>query len=590
MQKHTFLGRFLIWRIKHISNTQFIYFLSIIVGLATGLSAVIIKNTVHLIQLLLTFKFANEYQNYLYFAYPMAGILITILIIKYLIKHPINHGIPSVLHAISKRNGVIRRNNIYSSAITSSVTVGFGGSVGLEGPTIATGAAIGSNLGRLVHLDYKQIILLIACGCAGALSSLFNAPIAAIVFALEVIMIDLTMSSLIPLLVASATAALTSYFFLGQDVLYSVEIKDKFIFTDFPFYILLGVFGGFISLYFSKTYFYINGFFAKIKKKYLKVLIGGTILGLLIFIMPSLFGEGYNSINSCLSGDFSYLFNHSLYYSYHNSRIAMIIIFISLVFFKAIATSITFGSGGVGGIFAPTLFIGANTGFLFAFLLNYFGLNVSVNNFALVGMAALISGVIHAPLTAIFLIAELTKGYELFLPLMITSTISYATIRLFEKNSVYTKELAQRGELITHDKDKAVLSFMKVENQIESNFLTINPDASLRDLVSLISKSTRNIYPVVDTENNFLGIVFLDHIRHIMFNQELYDITFVRDLMFNPTVVVYPHDTMEDVAQKFQDTGNFNLPVIENGKYLGFVSRAHVFSSYRRLLKNFSEE
>lgn len=590
MQKQTYFGKFLIWRLKHVSNRQFLYFLSIIVGLATGIFAVLIKDAVHLIQLLLTFHFTKEYQNYLYLAYPMIGILITVLIVKFIIKHKIHQGVPSVLHAISKRNGIIRKNNLYSSAITSTTTVGFGGSVGLEGPSIATGAAFASNLGRIVHLEYKQIILLIACGCTGAISSLFNAPIAAIVFALEVIIVDLTMVSLIPLLIASVTAALTTYLFIGNDVLLTVTITDKFMIRDLPLYILLGVFGGIVSLYFSKIYEFINLAFNKLKNIYIKVILGGTILGLLIFIMPSLFGEGYTSINSCLRGDFSCLFNQSLYYSYRNSAMAMILIFVALFFLKAIATSITFASGGVGGIFAPILFIGANTGFLFASLLNYFGIKFSMNNSALIGMAALIAGVIHAPLTAIFLIAEVTRGYELFLPLMIASTISFATIRLFEKNSIYTKELAQRGELITRDKDKAILSFMKIEKLIEKNFLTITPDATLRELVSLISKSSRNIFPVVDEDNNFIGIVFLDHIRHIMFNHELYDTTYVRDLMFNPTVIVSLNDSMEEVAQKFQDSGNYNIPVIDNGKYIGFVSRAIVFSSYRKLLKNFSEE
>lgn len=591
MQRQTLLGKFIIWRVKHIGDRQFIIFLSIIIGLAGGLAAVIIKNSVHLIQLLLTQGFIKEYHNYLYFAYPAIGIFITVIFIKYINRQHVGHGIPGVLYAISKNNGIIKRHNMFSSIITSALTVGFGGSVGLEGPTVATGAAVGSNVGRLLHLNNKQIILLLGCASAGAMAAIFKAPIAAIVFALEVIMLDLTMASLVPLLVASATATLTSYALLGQNVLYSFELKEQFIMSEIPVYILFGVLAGFVSVYYTRIYMFIIEAFDRIKNWYKRLLIGGLVLGVLIFLFPSLYGEGYEAINSCLHGNYEHLFNNSLFYAYNDKIIAIIILFFAIVIFKVIATAVTFGSGGVGGIFAPTLFMGANTGLLFATIFNRFNIKaISESNFALVGMAGLIAGVLHAPLTAIFLIAEITNGYALFMPLIITATISYATVRLFESNSVYTIQLAKRGELITHHKDKAVLSMMKVDKLIEKDFKTINPDATLRELVDVISKSTRNIYPVVGKDGILLGIVLLDHIRHIIFKPEMYDSTFARDLMITPAVSVDAEESMEDVAKKFQSSGNFNLPVLKDGKYLGFISRANVFSSYRRRLKQFSED
>ncbi|MFH2141237.1 MAG: chloride channel protein [Bacteroidota bacterium] len=590
MQKRSVLKRFLIWRIKNITNSQFMIFLSIIVGLCAGIAAFFIKKSVFLIQLLLTNGFDQSYGNYLYFIYPSIGILLVILFIKYLLKRPVNHGIPSVLYAISKSNGIIRRHNMFSSIVSSAITVGFGGSVGLEGPTVATGAAFGSNIGRLLRVNYKQIILLLGCACAGAMAAIFKAPIAAIVFAIEVIMLDLTMASLMPLLLASVSAALTSYLLMGQNVLYPVTVNDTFQIYQVPFYILLGIFTGLISVYFTKVYMFINKTFESIKKWYIKILIGGVILGGLIFLMPSLYGEGYEVINSCLHGNYDYLFNNSIFFSFKDNFLVILLLFFMILLFKVVATAVTFGSGGIGGIFAPSLFLGANAGLLFVKSTNLAGAKLNETSFALVGMAGLIAGVIHAPLTAIFLIAEITGGYQLFMPLMITAALSYGTVKLFTSNSVYTIELAKRGELMTHDKDKAVMSLLKVEKHIETNFKTIDADSNLRDLVGVISKSSRNIYPVVDKDNNMLGIIFLDHIRHIMFRQEMYDEIFVRDLMYMPSPVVDPDESMEDVAAKFQQSGNFNLPVVKDGKYLGFVSRANIFSSYIKMLKEFSED
>lgn len=583
--------KFLAWRLKNISNQRFLIFLSVITGITAGIAAVVIKNSVHLIQKLLHTGVTSEYENYLYFAYPVIGITIAVVLIRYVIKRRVGHGIPSVLYTISKCRGIIHRHNMFSSIISSAFTVGFGGSVGLEGPTVATGAAYGSAIGRLFHLKYKEVILLLGCACTGAMAAIFKAPIAAVVFALEVIMLDLTMASIIPLLLASVSAALTSYFFMGQDVLYPFQIEDNFILEDIPFYIMLGIIAGLVSVYFTRVYMGIHELFAKIKKWYTKLLIGGISLGILVFFFPSLYGEGYNAINSALHADFSYLFENSIFFDFRNSFSAAIGLFVLVILFKVVATSITFGSGGVGGIFAPTLFMGANLGLAFALLTNHIGMGViSENNFALVGMAGLISGVLHAPLTGIFLIADITSGYGLFMPLMITSTISYATTRYFEHNSVYTIQLARRGELITHHKDKAVLKMMNIRELIETNFKTVVPDATLGDLVKVVAKSQRNIFPVVDEDGIFKGIVILDNIRDIMFKPKLYDKIHARDLMFMPGVTISPEDSMEEVAQKFHSHNRFNIAVIEDGKYVGFVSRANVFSTYRKLIKDFSED
>lgn len=591
MKVSSLLDRLLEWRLKHVNDQQFMILVGIVVGLGVGFSAVIIKNTVYFIEYLLTHNFRQDNQNFLYLLFPAIGITLAVLFARYIIRRRIGHGVPSVLHAISKSNGRIRKHNMFSSVVSSALTVGFGGSVGLEGPTVATGAAIGSNLGQRLHLNQRQIISILGYACAGAMASIFKAPIAAIVFALEVIMIDLTMTSLVPLLAASVSAALTSYFFLGQDVLYPFEVKEGFQLGDTHYYLIFGVLAGLVSVYFTRTYMSIERIFAKIKTWHNKLIIGGISLGILIFFLPSLYGEGYEAINRCLQGDYSYLFDNSVFSGFRDNMLVALLLVLVIILTKVIATGVTFGSGGVGGIFAPTLFMGANTGLFFALALNYLGFgDLITSHFALVGMAGMIAGVLHAPLTAIFLIAEITGGYKLFMPLMIVSTISYATVRLFLTNSVYTFQLARRGELITHHKDKAVLTRMSVRKLIETNFTTISPDASLRELVRQISTSRRNIFPVVDEDSRFLGIVRLDDIRETMFRTELYDNTQVRSLMIVPEARVEIRDSMEEVAEKFKRSGKYNLVVLDQGKYLGFVSRANVFSEYRNLLQQYSEE
>jgi CIC family chloride channel protein len=398
------------------------------------------------------------------------------------------------------------------------------------------------------------------------------------------------MSSIVLLLISSAAGALTSYFFMGQDVLYSFDIVEKFKLNDIPYYILLGIITGFVSLYFTRTYVFLTKRFDKFKKWAYKLVTGGLLLGIVIFLFPSLYGEGYESINQCLHGNFDYLFNNMLLYRFSDNFILIVILLILILLLKAFATSITFASGGVGGVFAPSLFIGANTGLLFAYIANHFNINISVQNFALVGMGGLISGVIHAPLTAIFLIAEITSGYDLFMPLMITATISYATIKIFEKNSVYTFQLAERGELMTHDRDKSTFILMNIDELIERDFEVVHPDSTLKALVNAVSRSKRNVFPIVDDKGTMVGILTLNDIRKIMFKPELWDTVHIKNIMYFPEVFVSYYDTLNEIADKIETSGRYNVPVLKDGKYVGFVSRAKVFSEYRKLIKHFSEE
>ncbi len=574
-----------------LPSRQMMIGLAVIVGFLVGLVAVVIKNLVHFIQELLMRGFTIDYSNYQYVLYPAIGIIATILFVKYILRKPVRDGIPNVLYAISKEHGMIKNHNMYSSVISSALTVGFGGSVGLEGPTVVTGAAWGSGIGRLLGLNYKQVVALLGMASAAAMSAIFKAPIAAIVFALEIILFDLTMTAMVPLLVASIVAALTSYFFIGMDVLYPFEVIDRFQLKETPFYLGLGLFTALISVYFIKLYVLTGKIFSKIKGWFWRFLIGASLLGLIIFLLPSLYGEGYDAINEALKGDLSFIFDNSIFYSLRGSTLIALFLLLGIMMFKALATSLTFRAGGIGGIFAPTLFMGTMAGLFFASLLNYFGnFNLPVSSFVLVGMAGMLAGVVHAPLTAIFLIAEITGGYQLFFPIMIVATTSYSMARLLSPKSIYTIQLANRGDMLTHHKDKTMLSLMNLRDEIETDFSTVNVNANLGELVRVVADSTRNIYPVVDDDNKLYGIIFLDHIRHTMFKPELYDTTTVRSLMFKPSKVVNIDDDMETVAQKFQHSGKYNLVVVDGDRYLGFVSRANVFSHYRDILRDFSED
>jgi len=581
----------MVWQARRMNHRTFLMIISVVIGILSGISAIILKNAVHFIQELLISSAPIYRENFLYFALPAIGILLAIFFVKYVIKDHVEHGVPSILYAISRSNGIIRRHNMFSSIVTSALTVGFGGSVGLEGPTLATGAAVGSSLGQYLRLSYKDLILMMTLACAGAMAAIFKSPIAAIVFAVEVLMIDLTMASLIPLLIASVTALLTSYFFLGNAVLYPFEVTEAFYYKQIPYYLILGVFTGFISVYFTRMYIRIEKYFKRISSWWLRWISGGMILGMLIFFFPALYGEGYEAVNTCMKGDYSPLFNGSPFYEFQDSIWVVFLLFILVLFFKVVATATTFGAGGVGGIFAPSLFMGVIAGLFFAEMVNYSGLTLlSGSNFAMVGMSGVIAGVLHAPLTGIFLIAEITGGYDLIIPLMLVSTISYATTRMFVSNSVYTYQLAARGELITHDKDKTAMSLLRVNDLIETDFRTIGPDARLRNLIQVISESARNIYPVVDENNRFFGFVRLDDVRHIMFKQELYDQVIVKDIMVRPDTFVSPDDSMETVVEKFAHYDKYNLPVLLNGIYIGFVSRANVFRNYREIVRKFSED
>ncbi len=562
------------------------------IGLLAGIAAVIIKNTVWLTSTGIEMLVSIGSGNYIYFALPLIGIALVLLFIKYFVHRPIEPGIPNVLYSISKKRGYLDRHNLFSSVIASSLTVGFGGSAGLEAPTMSTGSAWASVISKAFRMSYKHTILLLACACAGTMASIFKAPIAAIVFAVEVIMIDLTVFSLIPLLLSSATAVLTSYFFLGQEALYHFETKQYFVLGDLPFYILLGIVAGFVSVYFSKIQLYATSYFNKINSPTKRLLIGGVGMGILLFFFPSLYGEGYDAINKTLEGNLNYLFDYSLFYNFKDEIWAMILILTLVIFFKIVATSLTVGAGGVGGIFAPTLFVGVNTGMLFAQLVNLTGIRIiNSSNFALIGMAGLITGVLHAPLTGIFLIADISGGYQLFVPLMITSAFAYIVVRSFSSNSIYHQQLANNKELLTHNQDANVLQMLEINKLLEHDFEQLCPEATLRDLTVAISKNHRNIFPVVDANGVFVGMINMNDVRHIIFNQEKYDEIKIKDIMYMPTHIVYFSDDMETVANTFQNSKEYNLVVLDNdNKYLGFLSRARVFSYYRKFIVDFSHE
>lgn len=580
-RKKNLITKFLIWKYKHLTSQQFIYIVSIIIGLLSGLAAVTLKNLTHLIQ-----EEVHNYQS-IFYIFPIIGLALTLLTIKYIIKHKVSHGIPSTLHAISKKKGLMERYKMYSSILTAPITVGFGGSVGLEGPTVATSAAIGSNVARLFHLNRSTRTLLIGAAAAAAMSSIFKAPIAAIIFAIEIFSLDLTLISLIPLILSSISAILTSYFFLGDNALLRFELTDKFTLIDTGYYAVLGITCGLISVYFSQVYFKIGDIFAKITNPYKRLLFGGIGLGVIVYFIPPLFGEGFKTINNLLNNNVSGVFSQNYFDIVTENNWWIITFLLGLVIFKVIATSITFGAGGVGGVFAPTLFTGSITGFVFALFFNTIHISshqLSTGNFALVGMAGLMAGVLHAPLTAIFLIAEITGGHDLFIPLMITSAIAYLITKRYIPFNIYAAELAKKGELMTHDKDKNVLMLMDIDKVIETNFISLLPEMKLGYVVKeAVAKSSRNNFPVVNEKNQYLGVLLLDDIRGIMFDQTLYETVTVQELMQNSKGLIdYDKNTMKEIMKKFQDSGAWNLPVIKNGIYLGFISKSRLLTAYRR--------
>ena len=585
------INRMVAWRIAHISERNFLYILSIIIGLFSGIAALVLKNLIHFVAERLTSWFSVDGISYLFLVYPLIGIFLTVIFVKFIIKDDIGHGVSKILYSISRTGSRLKPHNTYSSMLASSLTIGLGGSVGAEAPIVLTGASIGSNMARIFKLNYKYVTLMVGCGAAGAIAGIFNAPIAGIVFTLEVLMLDLTMAYLIPLLLSSISATIMSYFFMGKGVLLRLSEVTPFEISTIWFYILLGVFTGLLGFYLTRTSMFLEKRISRINNWGIRLLFGGSILGLLIFIFPPLWGEGYSSIITIFNGHGTDLLNNSLFFDWKDNVYLVLVVLAGILIFKVVAMAATTASGGIGGIFAPTLFMGAFAGFFLVKLLNtFYNLGLPEGNFALAGMAGMMAAVMHAPLTGIFLTAEITGGYGMFIPLLITSTVAYVTIMRFEPHSVYTKRLAQRGELLTHHKDQSVLRMMNIRKLIETDFEILSPDAKLRNLVEAISKSTRNLFPVVDSNGGLVGMVKLSEIKSLIFEAELYDTVWVRDLMYMPEYFISPDDNMELVAEKFETSGRYNLAVIDNGKYLGFISRAIVFSKYRKTVQNSSNE
>lgn len=582
------LARILIWRYKHISEQQFIYTISILVGFLAGLGSVILKNSTHFIQSLLEGKIIRDYHNAFYFIFPVIGLLLVYLIKKRVFKREIPHGIPSTLLSISKENGIIERYKMYAALITAPITAGFGGSVGLQGPAVSTGAAVGSNIAQLFHLNMKNRMLLIGCAAAGAMASMFKAPIAAIIFAMEIFSLDIAFASLLPLLLASLSAVITSYFFLGTDVLFSYKIKDVFEINEIGFYILLGIGTGLASVYFSRIYFWITNFFDQFKSPLKRLIVGGVFIGVLLYYFPSLYGEGYGLINNLLHGNYKEAIGITPLNAYLDNIWMVILLLTGITILKAVAMTTTFAAGGVGGIFIPTLVMGSAMGHVFAKIINNIGLNFSVSesNFTLIGMAGLIAGVLHAPLTAIFLIAEITGGYELFVPLMLVASISFILTRYFVSNSIYALELAEKGKLLTHNKDENVMILMDIDKIIETNFIPVRPEMKLNKMLkNVVTKSTRNIFPIISENDEFMGIMLLDDIREIMFDKKTCKKFVVEDFLQNPPEIIYYNiDSTQSVMEKFKTSGAWNLPVIKDGKYYGFISKSKLLTAYRRKL------
>ena len=590
--------RLLAWRGKNIKDKHFVLILSFVVGILTALAASLLKFLIEYIKHFLTENFDSTGVNWLYLVYPVIGILLTGLFIRNVVRDDISHGVTKILYAISRRQSRIKRHNTWSSLFASAITIGFGGSVGAEAPIVLTGSAIGSNLGSAFKMEHRTLMLLVGCGAAGAVAGIFKAPIAGLVFTLEVLMIDLTMGSLLPLLVSSVTAATVAYILHGTEAMFEFHMDEPFLMERIPAVLLLGILCGLVSLYFTRTMNRIEGVFRRYSNPYIKLMIGGAMLSILIFLFPSLYGEGYDVIHMLLNGtsavDWDKVMDNSIFYGYGN----LLLVYLSLVIlFKVFATSATNGGGGCGGTFAPSLFLGCITGFVFAHFCNGYALAPVISdglpekNFALLGMAGLMSGVMHAPLTGIFLIAELTGGYDLFLPLMMVSVSAYLTIMIFEPHSIYSMRLAQKGELLTHNKDKSVLTLMDIESVVETDFQKVQPNNDLGEMVRVISKAKRNMFPVVDIRGVLLGIVILDDIRHIMFRQELYHRFTVGSFMVVPPACINMEDSMEEVMRKFDETKAWNLPVIDaDGKYKGFLSKSRILNTYRQMLVDFSEE
>ena len=583
------------WQKEHISDRQMTLVLAFVIGVLASVAGYFLHSIVHEIQVLLTSGFEKNTYNLLFLLFPIVGIYLTSLFIKYVVRDNISHGITRVLYAISTKQSKLKSHNCWSSVVASGITIGFGGSVGAEAPIVLTGSAIGSNLGQIFRMNKKTMIMLVGCGASAAIAGIFKAPIAGLVFTLEVLMVDLSMASLLPILISCVTATCFSYILMGEKSLFDFTLTNPWELDRLPACILLGVFCGFVSLYFMRTMSACEGFFAKLSKHpYLKLLVGGLVLSSLIFLFPSLYGEGYSAVNILLKGrteaDWNQVMGNSLFYGHSQ----LLILYIGLVTFtKVFATSATNGSGGCGGTFAPSLFIGGFAGFFFSRLwnMNQIGVYVPEQNFTLMGMAGVMTGVMHAPLTGIFLIAELTGGYQLFMPLMIVCISSFLTISIFESHSIYALRLAREGKLLTHHIDKAALTLMGMQSLVAKDYHPVSPDLPMSKLVSEISRSNNNFLPVVDKGGVLLGIIDITKVRHIIFRTELYNRFTVRQLMLQPSAVVSDHEPMDEVMRKFDETDAAQLPVVDmSGVLVGYLSRTTVYSTYRQIVADMSAE
>lgn len=582
-----------VWTRKHLSTKQFLLILALLVGIGSALAAQVLKLLIHEIEHLLTSQFDVTRANWLFLVYPVVGIFLTALFIKYVVRDDIGHGVTKILYALSRKQGNIRSHNRWSSVIASAITIGFGGSVGAESPIVLTGSAIGSHLGQMFKLDHKTMILLIGCGASGAVAGIFKAPIAGLMFTLEVLMVDLTMGSLLPLLVSCLTATCITYAWTGTQPMFNFVLNDPFTVERVPTAVLLGIFCGFISLYFTRVMNSFEQVFGKLGNMYAKLALGGSVLAVLIYCFPSLYGEGYNTISMLLSGGggAEAVLNNSLFYGHADWLIVYLCL---IILFKVFATTATNGGGGCGGTFAPSLFLGCIGGFVFSRLWNTYGVfDVAVpeTNYALLGMAGVMSGVFHAPLTGVFLIAELTGGYDLFLPLMIVSVASYLTIHAFERHSIYAMRLARKGELLTHHKDQSVLTLMSLDAIIDKERPKLRPDMYLGQIVQAISTSKSLHFAVVGLEGGLLGVINVNSIRKIIFRSELYRMYHAEQLMQQPQVTLRTDDSMQTIMEKFARCDAGTLPVLSpDDKYVGFVSRTRLLAAYRQVIKDFSEE
>ena len=579
------------WRLAHLSDRQFMMILAIPTGFLAGLAAVLIKFFTHSIRdLFFYIRTLDSNLDLMFFVLPAIGILLTIIVIRFIIKREVGHGIPGLLYALSRNKGIVRPYTTFSSIITSALTVGFGGSVGLEGPSVSTGGSIGSNIGQLLKLNQKQINVLIGMGGASALAAIFQAPITGVVFAMEVFMIDISMTALVPIIISAFVAILTSYYLLGRALEYEITIAESFIPSNSLYYVGLGLVVGLVSAYFMKIYFDVDKRFRKIENPWKRFVFASLGLGALIFVFPSLYGEGYETINAALNGKSDLILLNTVFEPFTDNIWLMILIFVVIILCKAFATSFTFAAGGVGGTFAPALFLGAMTGMVYALIINNLGIgNLDVSKFALVGMSGLVAAMLHAPLTGIFLIAEITNGYSLMVPLMIVAALSLAINRIFFKESIYTRSIAEKGVKVSFNKDETILSMMTTNHLIETNFISIRPDQTLGDLIPIIASSSRNIFPVVAENGDFKGHILFDDVRKYMFDTSIYD-TSIEKIMVYPDYIINPEESMESVVKKFEESHKYNIPIIDDGKYLGYISRANVFTTYQAMLKEISAE